>query len=119
MSNNRIADFEQMAAVFKALSNPHRLRIFMALASGCCDSVECYTTDEVSSCVGELGSKLSIAPSTVSHHIKELANAGLIKVNRKGQMVLCCIDQQTLEQLRQFMDRPDNWSPQKDKLDTP
>ena len=105
--------------MFKALSNPHRLRIFTALASGCCDSGECYTADEVCSCVGDLGRELSIAPSTVSHHIKELTNAGLIKVTRKGQMVLCSIDQQTLEQLRLFMDRPDNWSPQKDKLDIP
>lgn len=102
MSNNRNNDIERFARVFKALSNPNRLRIYTQLVS-CCLSPDACTVDEMSACVGELGSDLNIAPSTVSHHIKELHRAGLIKMERSGQSILCCVDGDTLKDLQRFL----------------
>jgi len=53
-------------------------------------------------CVGALGSKLGIAPSTVSHHLKELYRAGLIKMNRNGQRIDCSVDLEILKELAEF-----------------
>lgn len=48
-------------------------------------------------CVGELGQDLEIDPSTVSHHLKELRRAGLIRVERRGKNILCWVDRETVE----------------------
>ncbi|MEJ2694999.1 MAG: metalloregulator ArsR/SmtB family transcription factor, partial [Candidatus Thiodiazotropha sp.] len=72
MSNNGIEDLS-LAEMFKALGNDHRLEIFHRLA-GCCD------LGDVGYYVGQLGEGLNIAPSTLSHHLKELHRAGLIEM---------------------------------------
>ncbi len=48
-------------------------------------------------CVGELGQDLEIDPSTVSHHLKELRRAGLIRVERRGKHILCWVDREMVE----------------------
>ncbi|WP_396266326.1 ArsR/SmtB family transcription factor [Halobacillus amylolyticus] len=42
--------------------------------------------------VGELGERLNIVPSTVLHHLKELRQAGLIRMDRKGKNIECLVD---------------------------
>ncbi|MBN1375359.1 MAG: helix-turn-helix transcriptional regulator [Dehalococcoidia bacterium] len=102
MSKSRIKDIEKYADIFKALSNPHRLKIFMRLA--CCgpEGMECCSAGRVCECVGTLGSMLGIAPSTVSHHLKELYRAGLIKMSRNGQRIDCSVAPETIESLADF-----------------
>jgi ArsR family transcriptional regulator, arsenate/arsenite/antimonite-responsive transcriptional repressor len=102
MSKYRVLSNAQYADIFKALSNPHRLKIFMRLAGCGPDSGLCCTDDTARECVGDLGCNLGIAPSTVSHHLKELYRAGLIKTSRQGQRIECHIDPATLEALVQF-----------------
>jgi len=106
MSNNRTNKIERFAAMFKALSNPNRLKIFLSLVSCCPSGEKCCTTEEISQRVGELVSQLDVAPSTVSHHIKELHNAGLIRIRRSGQTVQCCVDEATLRELQQYLLQP-------------
>ena len=106
MSNYRDNNIEKFAEMFKALSNPNRLRIFMRLIS-CCQpgtvaSINASTGEEGCACVGELGQDLGIVPSTISHHIKELRQAGLIRMERRGQKMECWIDPKTLEALQGF-----------------
>ena len=61
------------------------------------------STGEVGcACVGELGQDLGIVASTISHHIKELRQAGLIRMERRGQKMECWIDPETLSALRDF-----------------
>jgi ArsR family transcriptional regulator len=102
MSNINTKQLERFAEVFKALSNPNRLKIFQRLAS-CCKpgTISVIDTCETA-CVGELGRELDIVPSTVSHHIKELRQAGLIRTRRRGQRIECWIDPGVVEQLRRF-----------------
>lgn len=88
--------------MLSALSNPHRLELFVRLASCCAPGTACDLTDEPSACVGELGDGLGIAPSTVSHHLKELRTAGIIRMERCGQRVECWIDTEVVKDLAQF-----------------
>jgi len=91
-----------MAAWLKALSNPHRLEIFRRLAAGCEPGATCSVDDEGSSSVGELCCTVSVAPSTVSHHLKELRGAGLIQMQRQGRRIECSIDREALDGLTRF-----------------
>ena len=105
MSNHRNTDLDRLSEVFGALSNPNRLNIFMRLIS-CCGPGVSWTEDSSSSaCVGELGQDMGLAPSTVSHHVRELRRAGLIQMQRNGQKVECWIDGETLGDLAQFFTR--------------
>ena len=106
MSNYRGTDIERFADIFKALSNPNRLRIFLRLASCCVAGATCNTDTEICECVGVLGKDMEIAPSTVSHHIKELHRAGLIKMGRRGQNVACWGEPGTLNSLAEFFKQP-------------
>jgi ArsR family transcriptional regulator len=104
-SSDRVDRFSEM---FQALSNPNRLSIFLRLASCCKSEVGCTATTEAETraYVGELGQDLGIAPSTVSHHIKELRRSGLIRMERCGQKMACWVDPETLEGLAEFFSRP-------------
>jgi DNA-binding transcriptional ArsR family regulator len=43
--------------------------------------------------------------STVSHHLKELRNAGLIVCQKRGQWVHCAPNGEILKQVRDFVSR--------------
>jgi ArsR family transcriptional regulator len=102
MSKSSNNDVDRFADMFKALSNPHRLKIFMRLASCGSEGTLCCSSDKVCECVGELGSTLGIAPSTVSHHLKELCRARLIKMSRNGQRIDCSADPEIIKALADF-----------------
>jgi len=93
---------EAFAELFKALSNPNRLRIFRRLTACCKPGTNWLVEPEDKAYVGDLGRDLGIAPSTVSHHIKELRRAGIIRTRRQGQKIACWIDPQTIEKLKDF-----------------
>lgn len=88
--------------MFRALSNPNRLKIFLRLVKCCGNSRRTAPHEEVCSCVGELGRDLGIAASTLSHHVKALRQAGLINMERNGQQTECWIESSTLTALSAF-----------------
>lgn len=102
MSNNQSIDIEKFSNIFKALSSPSRLRIFLRLTSCCKPGTACGIGAGWRTCIGELGKDLGIGPSTVSHHIKELHRAGLIRTQRRGQMVECWVDPEIIHVLTYF-----------------
>ncbi len=103
MSNNQNEHIERFAELFKALSSPHRLRIYLRLATCCAPGTVCsMDADGGMACVGDLAKDLDIVPSTVSHHIKELRQAGLIKVRRQGQKIECWVDPDVYRELAGF-----------------
>ena len=96
MSNPQ-TDATAVARVFKALSNPHRLAIFVKLAGclGVGNSVD-VSDEGITQCQLEQAKAMGLAPSTVSHHYKELRDAGLIRMERQGKSVRCWVDAETL-----------------------
>ncbi len=100
MSNYQKIEAKDLAAAFHALANPHRLQIFLRLAS-CCRAGQVCAPD-MRTCVGDVAAGLDLAPSTVSHHLKELRRAGLIHMERAGQNVECWVEPDRVEALAVF-----------------
>jgi len=99
----------KLAKIFKALSNERRLELFQliyaryqkeesrALKAGasCCEGVERMFT-EACQC-------LDLSRSTISHHFKELENAGLITTTRRGQSCVCQVNPETVAAIKDFL----------------
>jgi DNA-binding transcriptional ArsR family regulator len=102
MSKPRRIQIERFGGLFGALSNPHRLKIFVRLATCCPPGTTCEAGDGAPACVGELGKALDIAPSTLSHHLKELSHAGLIRTTRRGRRIECGVDPDAVQALGAF-----------------
>lgn len=102
MARTESADLEWLAGVFKALSHPHRLHIFLRLAASCCPP-NVPVTAEGQLNVGALGEDLELAASTISHHIKELKQAGVIRVARDGQAIRCWVDPEVVQAIARFI----------------
>ena len=96
MSN--IRSNHQLALQFKALANPHRLAMLQRLTT-CCPPGTVCDANGAGAYVGEVGRGLGIAPSTLSHHLKELATAGFINTRRQGKNVQCRVEPQPLIEL--------------------
>lgn len=99
--SNYSNDVQIHAEMFKALGNPHRLAIFQRLTTCCAPGTVCEMNAAYFT-VGEIGEDLDIAPSTISHHLKELFRAGLIDTRRNGKNIECWIEPKVLDQLAQF-----------------
>ena len=81
----RSQDREGVVKALKALSNENRLAIFEQIRAGHCRS-QLGAENRLSVCT--VADKFNIALSTISHHIKELRNAGLVRCEREGQSIL-------------------------------
>lgn len=101
-------NINQNAERFKALSNPHRLALFQRLTSCCAPGTACAIQENLPLSVGELGEGLDIAPSTLSHHLKELKQAGLVAMERRGKQVVCWVEPTTLNELAKLFSDPLN-----------
>ena len=78
-------DTEQVVAAFKALSNETRLGVFEQICQGL---GKASLNEEMRPSVCNVASNFDISLSTISHHIKELRNAGLVHCERQGQTIL-------------------------------
>lgn len=93
-------ELSEAAKIFKALACEQRIRLLQLLQEwdgldACCDGVlKAFT---------KASEELKISRSTLSHHFKELENAGLILCQRRGQAMTCKINDQVLQEVRQFM----------------
>ncbi|MCH9651505.1 MAG: helix-turn-helix domain-containing protein [Deltaproteobacteria bacterium] len=95
---------DHLALQLKALGNPVRLRIFRRLLDCCIASGACNAKGQFTQCVGDLGSAFELAPSTVSHHLKELRIAGLIRSEKVGKSVMCWVPEEIGERFRPVLD---------------
>ena len=100
------------AAMFKALGDPTRLRIFEFLRS-CCGPVAVGDSGEVrpveGPTVGEVCCQVTGVEritSTISHHLKELRQAGLITMERRGKNMICGINQEAVAALAAYLAEP-------------
>jgi ArsR family transcriptional regulator len=103
-----IMELSKLSRVFKALSNEQRLSLFRKIhewesnnempvdSDRCCSGIERAFT-KACGC-------MEISRSTVSHHLKELQNAGLITCTRSGQCMSAKINEETVEAIKNFLE---------------
>jgi DNA-binding transcriptional ArsR family regulator len=79
-----------ISTLAKALGHPARVAIIDYLL-------------KVDACIcGDIVNELPLAQPTVSQHLKELKNAGLIKGEIEGNTVCYCIDEKALDKLQSY-----------------
>ena len=76
------------AALFKALGDPARVRIVNLLA-----------TSGEAVCVCELVPPLGLSQPTVSHHLKKLADVGLLDREQRGTWAFYSLNRDAVERL--------------------
>ena len=99
-----------MSAMFKALGDPTRLRIFEFLRAQCCPvavedetgAVRPVTGPNVGEVCCHVTGESSIT-STLSFHLKELRQAGLITMERQGRHIICGVNQDAALRLVAFL----------------
>ena len=83
----------QIAIIAKALGHPARIAIIEYLL-------------KVNACIcGDIVNELPLAQPTVSQHLKELKNAGLIKGNIEGNAICYCIDEKAFAVLNNYFSK--------------
>jgi len=81
---------EELAMFAKALGHPTRIEILNYLDNKSC----CFT--------GDLVDVFPLAQSTISQHLKELKNAGLIQGELKPPKIKYCINQNNWNKAKQL-----------------
>ncbi|MFZ5477338.1 MAG: ArsR/SmtB family transcription factor [Myxococcota bacterium] len=79
-------DDRQIIRILKALAEPNRFRMVQAIAAA--GELSC----------GEVGTHFNLSQPTISHHLKILADAGILDTRREGQHAVMSINHQVLEQ---------------------
>lgn len=80
----------ELAKIAKALAHPARIAILEHLL-------------KVNQCIcGDIVAELPLAQPTVSQHLKEMKNAGIIKGTIEGNAVCYCLDENTIEKLHLY-----------------
>ena len=89
-----------LSKVFKALSNPNRLEIYLSILKK--DGLD----EELKTCfLSELTGHFSIGAPTISHHLKELVKAGLIDTKKKGKFITCQVNGNMVDKLQTVFNR--------------
>lgn len=98
---------DNLAQIFKALSDTNRLAIFQTIREGfeCCTVLPDGSLERSGNTVSEIAAQFDLSLSTVSHHLKELRTAGLIVCERRGQRVYCRPDDGVLAKIEEFLQR--------------
>lgn len=80
----------EIANMAKALAHPARIAILEYLLT-------------VPSCIcGDIVNELPLAQPTISQHLKEMKNAGLIKGTVEGTAICYCVDENNINKLQQY-----------------
>ena len=89
---------KQLAKIMTAHSNENRLKLYLEIAKygeSNFEAPECNISDIVK--------LFRLAPPTISHHPKELANADLIVTEKRGKYLVAKINKETLGTVKQML----------------
>ena len=78
---------DRVARVFKALGDPTRVRLLALIAAG----------DGGEACICDLTDPVGLSQGTVSHHMKLLAEAGLVTREQRGRWAYFSLNAEALE----------------------
>jgi len=81
------------ADVLAGLAQPSRLRVFRILVGA----------PEGGLCAGDISKRLRIPKPTLSFHLKELSNAGLIEGRKEGRSLFYAIRSSRVRELMTFL----------------
>ncbi len=81
------------ADLFKALADPHRVRIVNLLANA---------SERV--CVCEITPVLGLSQPTTSFHLKKLVSSGLLRREQRGTWAYYSLDRSAMKRLRNIVD---------------
>jgi ArsR family transcriptional regulator len=87
---------ERLAHVFKALSDPTRVRLLSLIAAA----------DDGEACICDLTEPVGLSQPTVSHHMKLLVDAGLIHREQRGKWAYYRVVQDALSALAAVLSSP-------------
>lgn len=87
-------DLAIAASTFAALGSEQRLTVLRTLVRAGPEGVT----------IGELGTRTGVTGSTLTHHMKILAQAGLVTQARQGRQIICAaVAFEELRELSQFL----------------
>ena len=92
-------DLRSLSRKLKALSNPKRLEIYLEIAKKSAaefhEGCECRVCDILTS--------MKMRAPTLSQHLKELVNAGLITTERRGKYLAARVNKEAMEAVQRFL----------------
>lgn len=91
-----VDEAEQLARTFKALADPTRVRLLSLIAA----------TEGDEACICDLTDVVGLSQPTVSHHMKQLADAGLVTREQRGKWAYYRVVDTALEALSIALRRP-------------
>lgn len=86
-SSLTVDDAERVAHVFKALGDPTRVRLLSLIAAG----------EGGEACICDLTEPVGLSQGTVSHHMKLLADAGLVTREQRGKWAYFALDRDAMD----------------------
>jgi ArsR family transcriptional regulator len=90
------SDARELERVFKALADRHRVRILNRLLSAGGEAV----------CVCEFEELLGLKQSTVSYHLKQLLDAGIVEREKRGSYAYFSVAPGALEHVSALLGHP-------------
>lgn len=89
-----VEDAQQLARMFKALGDPTRVRLLSMIAA----------QSDGEACVCDLTEPVGLSQPTVSHHMKQLVDAGLVIREQRGKWAYYAIVPEILGMLSAALD---------------
>jgi ArsR family transcriptional regulator, arsenate/arsenite/antimonite-responsive transcriptional repressor len=87
---------ERLARVFRALGDRHRIRLLSLIAA----------SDGGEACICDLTTPVGLSQPTVSHHMKQLVEAGLVTREQRGKWAYYRVVPETMAALSETLRSP-------------
>jgi ArsR family transcriptional regulator, arsenate/arsenite/antimonite-responsive transcriptional repressor len=93
MNNTHDTTLEDAALAFSALGSEQRLGVLRALVRA----------GPVGLSIGQLGKACGISGSTLTHHVRFLAHAGLVDQVKQGRSIMCALNYDRVQGLSAYL----------------